>query len=173
MILAIRSEPNMRIRSSSSDTKNWDDPGSPCRPARPRNWRSTRRDSCLSVPMMARPPASFTPGPSLMSVPRPAMLVAMVTVPGLPASATMSASFWCNLAFSTLCLIFTRVSIRLNNSEVSTEVVPTSTGLPFFTRSSISLMTALNFSRFVLYTRSSRSSRTTGRLVGITTTSSL
>jgi hypothetical protein len=30
--------------------------------------------------------------PSWMSVPRPAMLVAMVTAPGLPASATISAS---------------------------------------------------------------------------------
>ena len=39
------------------------------------NWRSTRRDSWRSVPMMARPPAAFTSGLSLMSVPRPAMLV--------------------------------------------------------------------------------------------------
>jgi hypothetical protein len=30
--------------------------------------------------------------PSWMSVPRPAMLVAMVTAPGTPASATMKAS---------------------------------------------------------------------------------
>jgi hypothetical protein len=78
------------------------EPGSPWRPARPRNWRSTRRLSWRSVPMMAKPPASFTPGPSLMSVPRPAMLVAMVTLPAWPASATISASRWCCLAFSTL-----------------------------------------------------------------------
>ena len=37
-------------------------------------------------------PASVTPGPSLMSVPRPAMLVEIVTVPGCPARATISAS---------------------------------------------------------------------------------
>ena len=43
--------------------------------------------------------------PSMMSVPRPAMLVATVTAPNLPAWATISASFsWC-LAFSTLCLM--------------------------------------------------------------------
>ena len=37
-------------------------------------------------------PALGTPGPSLMSVPRPAMLVEIVTVPGCPARATISAS---------------------------------------------------------------------------------
>ena len=42
--------------------------------------------SWRSVPMMCRPPASATPGPSMMSVPRPAMLVAIVTTPGWPAS---------------------------------------------------------------------------------------
>ena len=39
--------------------------------------------------------------PSLMSVPRPAMLVAMVTAPERPACATISASFSWYLAFST------------------------------------------------------------------------
>jgi hypothetical protein len=39
--------------------------------------------------------------PSTMSVPRPAMLVAMVTMPGRPAWATISASRACCLAFST------------------------------------------------------------------------
>ena len=91
-----------------------------------------RRDSWRSVPMMCRPPAastcswrfcqssriSFTAAssalplasicacglpPSTMSVPRPAMLVAMVTAPGRPASATMCASRSCCLAFSTSC----------------------------------------------------------------------
>ena len=148
--LAMRSLENKRIRSSSKDTKNTEEPGSPWRPARPRNWRSTRRDSWRSVPMMARPPAAFTSGLSLMSVPRPAILVAMVTAHFKPAVATISASFWCSLAFNTLCSILRMVSILLNISEISTEVVPTSTGRPAATIFSISSMTALYFSRFVL-----------------------
>src|SRR5258708_884798 len=38
-----------------------------------------------------------------MSVPRPAMLVAIVMEPDWPASATISASRWWNFAFSTSC----------------------------------------------------------------------
>ena len=171
--LAIRSEPNKRIRLSSSETKNCEDPGSPCLPALPRSCLSTLLDSCLSVPMMASPPASLTPGANLMSVPLPAILVAMVTTPGLPASATISASFWCSLAFSTLCFMPRSLSIRLKSSDISTEVVPTNTGLPALTQVSISSITALYFSRVVLYTKSSMSLRTMGLLVGITTTSNL
>jgi hypothetical protein len=44
-----RSDPKMRMRSSSSDRKNEDRPGSPCRPDRPRSWLSMRRLSCRSV----------------------------------------------------------------------------------------------------------------------------
>ena len=46
---------------------------------------SMRRASCRSVPTMCSPPSSRTPSPSLMSVPRPAMLVAIVTAPRWPA----------------------------------------------------------------------------------------
>ncbi len=49
---------NFRIRSSSSERKNRDEPGSPWRPARPRSWLSIRRLSCRSVPMMCRPPTA-------------------------------------------------------------------------------------------------------------------
>lgn len=42
------------------------------------------------------------------------------------------------------------VSIRLRSSDISTEVVPTSTGRPSPTRRSISSITAAYFSRFVL-----------------------
>ena len=55
-----RSPPKMRIKSSSSDRKNREDPGSPWRPARPRNWLSMRRASCRSVPRMCRPPSATT-----------------------------------------------------------------------------------------------------------------
>jgi hypothetical protein len=40
---SMRSEPKMRIRSSSSDRKNFERPGSPWRPERPRSWLSMRR----------------------------------------------------------------------------------------------------------------------------------
>ncbi len=50
----------MRMRSSSSERKKRDSPGSPWRPARPRSWLSMRRDSWRSVPRMKRPPASMT-----------------------------------------------------------------------------------------------------------------
>src|SRR3954465_15970232 len=52
------SVPKMRIRSSSSDRKNLECPGSPCRPERPRNWLSMRRLSCRSVPSTNSPPAT-------------------------------------------------------------------------------------------------------------------
>ena len=65
------------------------------------------------------------------------------------------------------------LSILERSSEISTDVVPTRQGRPALRMVSISSMTALYFSRAVLYTRSSMSLRTTGRLVGISTTSSL
>ncbi|GBU22696.1 hypothetical protein R80B4_02608 [Fibrobacteres bacterium R8-0-B4] len=58
--ILILSAPNMRIRSSSIDRKNFDDPGSPWRPAPPRSWLSMRRLSWRSVPMMCRPPRLST-----------------------------------------------------------------------------------------------------------------
>ena len=106
-----------------------------------------------------------------MSVPRPAMFVAIVTAPGRPASATTSDSLLCCFAFSTLCVMPRRLSIRDSVSDTSTFVVPTSTGSSILWSRSISSMIALNFSRFVRKMRSSRSSLTTGRLVGMTMTS--
>ena len=111
--------------------------------------------------------------PSTMSVPRPAMLVATVTAPGRPAWATISASCsWC-FALSTWCFTPRRCRSWERYSERSTEVVPTSTGWFLATRSTISSTTAANLASWVLYTRSVRSSRWLGRLVGIVTTSSL
>ncbi len=66
--------------------------------------------------------------PSTMSVPRPAMLVAMVTIFGRPACATISASRACCLALSTWCGSLSLVSRDESSSEASIEVVPTSTG---------------------------------------------
>ncbi len=65
-----------------------------------------------------------------MSVPRPAMLVAMVIIFGRPAWATISASLACCLAFSTWCGSLTFCSRPEMSSEFSMLVVPTSTGWP-------------------------------------------
>ena len=57
-IVSSLSVPKIRIRSSSSDRKNLECPGSPCRPERPRSWLSIRRLSCRSVPSTNSPPAA-------------------------------------------------------------------------------------------------------------------
>ena len=88
--------------------------------------------------------------PSTMSVPRPAMLVAMVIIFGRPAWATMSASRACCLAFSTWCGSFSLVSSSAMISEFSIEVVPTSTGWPRSKHSRMSAMAASYFSLVVL-----------------------
>mmetsp|Transcript_5011 Transcript_5011/g.20084 ORF Transcript_5011/g.20084 Transcript_5011/m.20084 type:complete len:237 (+) Transcript_5011:909-1619(+) len=56
----ILSPPKMRNRLSSSERKYRVEPGSPCLPARPRSWLSTRRDSWRSVPTTCRPPMDTT-----------------------------------------------------------------------------------------------------------------
>jgi hypothetical protein len=50
-IESMRSEPKMRIRSSCRLRKNFEAPGSPWRPERPRSWLSMRRLSWRSVPI--------------------------------------------------------------------------------------------------------------------------
>ena len=65
-----------------------------------------------------------------MSVPRPAMLVAIVIIFGRPACATISASRACCLALSTWCGRLALLSSSAMSSEFSIEVVPTSTGWP-------------------------------------------
>ena len=94
--------PKSLIKLSSNETKNCELPGSPCLPDRPLNCLSTLLESCLSVPIIANPPESITSLLNLISVPLPAIFVAIVTIPGSPASATISASFLCNFAFKTL-----------------------------------------------------------------------
>jgi len=68
--------------------------------------------------------------PSRMSVPRPAMFVAMVTAPQCPAWATISASFAWFFAFSTSWGIPRLESMELSSSLISTLIVPTSSGCP-------------------------------------------
>ncbi len=82
----------------------------------------------------------------------------------------ISASRACSFAFSTLCGTPARVSTCDRYSEVSTAIVPTSTGWPFTCRSLMSAATASNFASFVLKIRSFRSARATGTFVGISTT---
>ena len=66
-----------------------------------------------------------------MSVPRPAILVAIVTAPGIPAFAIIKASFSWYLAFKTWCFIFSFFNIFESNSDFSIDVVPTRTGWLF------------------------------------------
>ena len=86
----------------------------------------------------------------MMSVPRPAMLVATVTAPNLPAWATISASFSWFLALRTLCLMPLRRSSSDSSSDFSMDTVPTSTGWPFSWHSSIWLTTARSLPASVL-----------------------
>ncbi len=81
----------------------------------------------------------------MMSVPRPAMLVATVTAPLRPAWATMCASLACSLALSTVCGMPRRLSSPDSRSDFSTEVVPTSIGWPSACRSAMSSMIAEYF----------------------------
>ena len=68
--------------------------------------------------------------PSRMSVPRPAMLVAIVTVALRPAWATISASCAWYLALRTTCLMPRSLSSLDSRSDFSIETVPTRTGRP-------------------------------------------
>ena len=160
-----------------------------------------RRDSCLSVPTICSPPAPITASclfcqsaltrstsssvgldilsssasklpPRTISVPRPAILVAIVTAPGRPASATTSASRSCCFALSTLWLMPRRLSSADKSSELSIDAVPTNTGWPRSMQSTTSSTMALYFSGNVRNIRSLRSSLTIGLCVGTTTTSS-
>ena len=63
-----------------------------------------------------------------MSVPLPAILVAIVTAPILPASAIIFASFSCCFALRTLCFIFLSFKKLEIFSDFSILVVPTKTG---------------------------------------------
>ena len=104
-----------------------------------------RAASCSSVQITCRPPNSSTPGPSLMSVPRPAMLVETVTLPGIPARATMLASSAIWLAFRTLCSIPNSSSILASISDFSIVRVPIRTGRPSSCIWRISSTTASHF----------------------------
>ena len=81
--------------------------------------------------MICNPPNSSTPGPNFISVPLPAIFVAIVIAFFKPACDTISASLLCCLAFKTLCGIPFCFNIFDNNSETSTEIVPIKTGCPF------------------------------------------
>ena len=121
-------------------------------------WRSCHAaliDSCsLSDTSPAAANSASRLPPSTMSVPRPAILVAIVTLPGIPAWATISASFSWNLAFNTECLILRFFSSFDKCSDDSMETVPTKTGWPRSTQSTMSLIMASIFSGIVKKIRS-------------------
>ncbi len=80
------------------------------------------------------------------------MLVAIVTAPGWPASATISASraACSGLAFSTVCGMPFSFNRAARSSETSTEIVPTSTGWSVAWRLAISAATACHLPSLVL-----------------------
>jgi hypothetical protein len=141
------------IRSSSRLTKNTDPPGSPCRPARPRSWSSTRRLSLRPLPITNRPSRPATRSrsaeslpPSRMSTPRPAIWVDTVTAPYAPASAMIAASSASFLALSTTQSTPAALRPAASCSDSLTSSVPTSTGRPLVCCSTISATSASSFS---------------------------
>ena len=111
-----------------------------------------------------------TPSPSRISVPRPAMFVATVTLPRCPAAATISASFSTCRALSTACSTPRASSNSDNCSLLSIDRVPTSTGRPSACCSRMSSMIACHLSSAVPNTSVGSFSRIGGRLVGTGTT---
>ena len=92
-----------------------------------------------------------------MSVPRPAMLVEIVTAPGRPACRTMAASASSCRALRTWCGMLACSSVRLSVSDSTTLAVPTSTGLPASCASRMRAARAACFSARVVHTTSGRS----------------
>mmetsp|Transcript_61217 Transcript_61217/g.120104 ORF Transcript_61217/g.120104 Transcript_61217/m.120104 type:complete len:328 (-) Transcript_61217:1152-2135(-) len=123
---------------------------------------------CASTPLATRPSRTRSLAirpelpPRRMSVPLPAMLVATVTAPSLPACATTSPSLstFSGFAFSTLnCLAAASgpnlaAILSASASLSSTELVPTKTGLPLLAALATSDTTALTLAAEVLYTTS-------------------
>ena len=144
-----------------------------------------RRDSWRSVPITRKPPASITcwwrvchasrslpcllsaalansasnEPPRTISVPRPAMFVAIVTALGCPAWAITCDSLWWCLAFSTWCLIFALFSNLERYSETAIDAVPIKVGCPASKLERMSSRMASNFSSSLMNTASGSSSR--------------
>ncbi len=122
--------------------------------------------------MTYRPPSASERLSGLISVPRPAMFVEIVTAPNRPAAATSSASRSSLRALSTSHGTPAVASREARSSDSFTEPVPTSTGRPVACAEAISETSASTFSVRVLKTRSGRSTRRTGSTVGTTTVES-
>ncbi len=107
-----------------------------------------------------------------MSVPRPAICVDTVIAPRAPASLMIAASSASFLAFSTTQGRSAAASWVATRSDSAMSRVPIRTGRPAACAAAISAMTACSLPAWVAYSRSGSSSRTEGRLDGITATSS-
>ena len=93
--------PWLSTNQSSREMKVCAEPGSPCRALLPTICRSIRADSWHSETTTCNPPSRRASSASLISVPRPARLVAMVMRFNCPACATISASSRSCRSFST------------------------------------------------------------------------
>mmetsp|Transcript_47357 Transcript_47357/g.112163 ORF Transcript_47357/g.112163 Transcript_47357/m.112163 type:complete len:241 (-) Transcript_47357:1444-2166(-) len=110
--------------------------------------------------------------PSRMSVPRPAMLVAIVIANARPACAMISLSraTFSGFAFSTSCGTWSCSRSLSRFSEAWTLVVPMRMGWPLVWRRAMSPITAFHLPCCVRKVTSSLSRRATGSAVGIETT---
>ena len=117
--------------------------------------------------LRANAPASRPP--RTMSVPRPAMFVEIVTAPGMPALATITASRASWRALSTRHLTRRARSARTSASDSATLAVPTRTGRPVACTRAISSERAFILAPRSVKTRSGSSTRLHGRFGGKTT----
>mmetsp|Transcript_32539 Transcript_32539/g.45139 ORF Transcript_32539/g.45139 Transcript_32539/m.45139 type:complete len:214 (+) Transcript_32539:1239-1880(+) len=113
--------------------------------------------------------------PNKMSVPRPAMLVEIVTAPLRPLCATISLSLstFSGFAFNNSKGIPSLTRSPARNSERSTEVVPTKTGRPLLCMRFTSVQTAVHLASSDLKTTSGASSRALILFMGTTATERL
>ena len=111
--------------------------------------------------------------PRRISVPLPAIFVAIVTAPTRPAWAIIYASFWWCLAFNTLCFTPTCFKSADINSDFSILMVPTKTGRPILDIFTISSTTSLYFVTCLLKIASGSLFLISGLFVGIAVTGRL
>ena len=141
-------------KASSQDKMASLLPLSPCLAQRPISCLSIRVASWRSVNITCSPPRSLTPSCNTISVPSPAIFVAMVIFPFTPAPAIIPASSASCFAFNTWWDNPALLKCSLNTSEAAKVRVPISTGLPVSAINFTLSTSAFNFSCSVAYTLS-------------------
>ena len=162
-----------RNKSSSAEQNILALPGSPCRAARPKSWRSTRPEPCGSVEITCRPPelgdaaGELDVGAAAGHVRRDGDL------PGLPGLGDDRRFLGFCAALSTRCIRPCRSAAGSPPRLASTLRVPTSTGTPLSLSSQTRSTTASHFSSSCRTSGSEVACGCRGLLVGIRTTGAL